>query len=79
MHLYLKPFNEDSFTRKSVFTVTYIMAHVEVEEIKEKKEAKIIQVKQMRSAAEAMEGNFKKNEQSSEESLGNKIPNPPKL
>ena len=55
------------------------MAHVEVEEIKEKKEAKIIQVKQMRSAAEAMTGNFKKDEQSSEESLGNKIPNPPKL
>lgn len=28
VHLFLKPFNADSFTRKSVFTVTYIMAHL---------------------------------------------------
>jgi len=38
--LYLKPFNADSFKKKSIFTVTYIIAHVEMEEVKGGKDGK---------------------------------------
>jgi hypothetical protein len=65
VHLYLKPFNGDSFKKKSIFTVTYIIAHVEMEEVRgrdSKREGASFHLQQKRSAmaelSSAKEGLF---------------------
>ena len=47
VQLYLRPLNEDSFKKKSVFTISYIIAHVEMFEEQKKPKENFIKKEQL--------------------------------